>query len=101
METIHGLNKNGPAIISTGVIFTVLAVGAVGLRFASKRITKAYYAVDDWTLLASLIVYFTAEILVIRCECPMLLRIHHFQFLTSILSRYHWPRSHFANRSTI
>ena len=69
METIHGLNTNGPAIISTGIVFTVLSVVAVGLRFISKRMTRAPLGIDDWLLLASLIVYFAAEILVIRCEC--------------------------------
>ena len=69
METIHGLNINGPAIIGTGVAFTILAVLAVGLRFTSKRITGVKYGVDDWLLLASLILYFVAEVLVIRCGC--------------------------------
>lgn len=68
METIHGLNTNGPAIIGTGVVFTVLAVVAVGLRFTSKRLTGAPHGLDDWLLLASLLVYFVAEVLVIRCE---------------------------------
>ena len=69
METIHGLNVNGDAIIATGVVFTVLSVIAVGLRFASKRITSSSVKVDDWLLLAALAVYVTAETLVIRCEC--------------------------------
>ena len=67
METIHGLNKNGPAIIGTGVAFAVLSVTAVGLRFLSKRMTSASYGVDDWLLLASLIIFFVAEVLVIEC----------------------------------
>ncbi len=69
METIHGLNINGPAIIGTGVAFTILAVFAVGLRFTSKRITGVRYGLDDWLLLASLVLYFVAEVMVIRCEC--------------------------------
>ena len=68
METIHGLNVNGDAIIATGVVFTVLSVVAVGLRFASKRITNSSFRVDDWLLLAALAIYITAEILVIRCK---------------------------------
>lgn len=69
METIHGLNINGPAIVGTGVAFTTLAVLAVGLRFTSKRITGVKSGLDDWLLLASLVLYFVAEVLVIRCEC--------------------------------
>ncbi len=69
METIHGLNINGPAIVGTGVAFTILAVLAVGLRFTSKRITGVKHGLDDWLLLASLTLYFVAEVLVIRCEC--------------------------------
>lgn len=30
METIHGLNKNGPAIVATGIVYTVLPVAFVG-----------------------------------------------------------------------
>lgn len=67
METIHGLNTNGPAIIATGVVFTVLSVAAVGLRFVSKRITRATVGIDDWLLLIALLIFVTAEILVIRC----------------------------------
>ena len=69
METIRGLNTNGDAIIATGVVFTVLAVVAVGLRFASKRMTSAAVGVDDWLLLAALLIYFVAEVLVIECTC--------------------------------
>lgn len=76
METIHGLNTNGDAIIATGVVFTVLAVVAVGLRFASKRMTSAAVGVDDWLLLAALIIYFVAEVLVIQCMCPLNTRCH-------------------------
>ena len=67
METIHGLRVNGPAIIGTGVTFTVLAVTAVALRFGSKRIAHNPFGVDDWLLLFALLCYFTAEVLVIRC----------------------------------
>lgn len=67
METIHGLDTHGPAIIGTGVVFTVLTVVAVGLRFTSKRITTGF-GTDDWLLLAALILYVIAEILVIRCK---------------------------------
>lgn len=69
METIHGLNTNGDAIVATGVVFTVLAVAAVGLRFVSKRMTSAALGVDDWLLLAALVIYFVAEVLVIQCMC--------------------------------
>ena len=67
METINGLNKNGPAIIGTGVAFTVASVVAVGLRFVSKRMTRAALGIDDWLLLASLVIYFVAVVLVIEC----------------------------------
>ena len=68
METIMGLNAHGPAIIGTGVAFTALAVTAVGLRFTSKKFTSAPFGVDDWLLLAALLIYFVAEVLVIRCR---------------------------------
>ena len=67
METIRGLNTHGAAIIGTGVVFTVLTITAVGLRFVSKRITRATVGIDDWLLLAALLIFVTAEILVIRC----------------------------------
>ncbi|KAL9009145.1 MAG: hypothetical protein Q9173_005801 [Seirophora scorigena] len=45
----------------TGCAFTVLAVLAVGLRIASKRIAHSPFAIDDWLLLLALLIYFTAE----------------------------------------
>ncbi|KAL8811927.1 MAG: hypothetical protein Q9200_001425 [Gallowayella weberi] len=66
MEQIRGLETHGSAIIGTGVLFTVLSVAAVGLRFTSKRMTKSLFGVDDWLLLASLAIFVTTEILVIR-----------------------------------
>ncbi|KAG7007334.1 hypothetical protein G7Y79_00010g028350 [Physcia stellaris] len=63
MEQIRGLNSHGAAIVGTGVVFTVLSVTAVGLRFTSKRITRAAFGIDDWLLLASLAIYMAAEIL--------------------------------------
>ncbi|KAI4114659.1 MAG: hypothetical protein LQ345_004604 [Seirophora villosa] len=68
METIRGLATNGPAIIGTGCAFTVLAVLAVGLRIASKRIAHSPFAIDDWLLLIALLFYFTTEVLVIRSD---------------------------------
>lgn len=68
METIHGLGTNGPAIVGTGCAFTVLAVLAVGLRIGSKRIAHSRLAIDDWVLVFALLLYFTAEVLVIRCQ---------------------------------
>lgn len=68
METIHGLGTNGSAIIGTGCAFTVLAVLAVGLRIASKRIAHNPFGIDDWLLIIALLVYFTAEVLVVRCS---------------------------------
>lgn len=69
METIRGLNSNGPAIIGTGVAFTALAVLSLGLRFASKRIAHSGFGADDGLLLFALLLYLVAEILVIRCKC--------------------------------
>lgn len=69
METIHGLGVNGPAIIGTGVAFTVLTVSGVALRFVSKRLARNPVGADDWLLLFALLCYFTAEVLVVRCEC--------------------------------
>ena len=66
MEQVRGLKTHGAAIVGTGVVFTVLSVTAVGLRFTSKRITRAAIGIDDWLLLASLAIFVTAEILVIR-----------------------------------
>lgn len=68
METIKGLDQNGSAIIGTAVAFTTLGTVAVALRFASKRITEAPFATEDWLLLAALLMYITAEALVIRCQ---------------------------------
>ncbi|KAL8803736.1 MAG: hypothetical protein Q9182_003011 [Xanthomendoza sp. 2 TL-2023] len=68
MEQIRGLETHGSAIIGTGVLFTVLSVAAVGLRFTSKRMTKSLLGIDDWLLLASLAIFVTTEILVIRGE---------------------------------
>ena len=68
METIHGLSINGPAIIATAIVFTLLAVAAVALRFFSKRIAGSIYRWDDWLLLIALIIYVTTEVLVIICE---------------------------------
>ncbi len=68
METIHGLATNGPAIVGTGCAFTILAVLAVGLRIGSKRIAHTRFAIDDWVLVFALAIYFTAEVLVIRCQ---------------------------------
>lgn len=68
METIHGLNINGPAIIATAVVFTFLTVAAVGLRFFAKRIAGSTYRWDDWLLLLALIIFVTTEVLVIICE---------------------------------
>lgn len=62
METIHGLNTNGPAIIGTGVAFTVLATVGVGLRFGSKRLAHNPFGIDDWLLLFALVCYFATEI---------------------------------------
>lgn len=66
MEQIRGLNTHGSAIIGTGVVFTVLSVSSVGLRFVSKRITRSPIGIDDWLLLASLAFFFASEVLVIR-----------------------------------
>ncbi|KAI4100440.1 MAG: hypothetical protein LQ339_005501 [Xanthoria mediterranea] len=65
METIHGLSINGPAIIATAVVFTLLAVAAVALRFFAKRIAGSTYRWDDWLLLIALIIFVTTEVLVI------------------------------------
>ena len=66
MEQVRGLNTHGPAIIGTGVVFTLLSVTAVGLRFTSKKLTRGIIGIDDWLLLASLAIFVAAEILVIR-----------------------------------
>ena len=70
LMTIHGLNSNGPAIIGTGIAFTVLAILAVALRFIAKRVTNPRLGMDDWLLLAALLLFVTTEILVIRCKEP-------------------------------
>ena len=67
MDTIIGLNRNGAAIIATGVLFSILTTVAVVLRFLSKRVTNAPYGVDDWLLLIALLMFILAEALVIRC----------------------------------
>ena len=68
METINGLNTNGSAIIGTGIAFTIMTAAAVALKFTSKRLTKASYGVDDWLILVTLLIYITAEVLVVKCK---------------------------------
>lgn len=68
METIRGLNINGPAIIATSVVFSCLTVSSVGLRCYAKRISKGAYRLDDWLLLFALFLFVTTEVLVIICE---------------------------------
>ncbi|KAL8786043.1 MAG: hypothetical protein Q9213_003026 [Squamulea squamosa] len=68
METIHGLGVHGPAIIGSGCAFTILAVLAVGLRIGSKRLAHSPFGLDGWLLVAALLLYVTAEILVIRSD---------------------------------
>ncbi|KAL9022134.1 MAG: hypothetical protein Q9180_008576 [Flavoplaca navasiana] len=65
METIRGLNINGPAIIATSVVFSCLTVASVGLRFYAKRISKGAYRLDDWLLVFALFLFVTTEVLVI------------------------------------
>lgn len=99
METIHGLNTNGPAIIGTGVAFTILAVVGVGLRFSSKRLAHNPFGIDDWLLLFALVCYFATEILVIRCKCS-------YDSICSfgkaaclpVSSGYYWPTGQLARR---
>ena len=52
--------------MGTGILFIILSVLAVLLRFASKRVTRAPFGIDDWLLLASLSLFFVTEVLVIR-----------------------------------
>lgn len=52
-----GVNLNGNAqLLIAGAVFStwVLAVIAVVLRFASRRIAKAGFWVDDWLMLPAL-----------------------------------------------
>ena len=81
METIEGLNTNGPAIIGTGVAFAVLATVALGLRVVSKRVAHAPFGVDDVLLLFALVLYLTTEILVIRCKSNFLRKCESFNVL--------------------
>lgn len=82
METIHGLNTNGPAIVGTGVAFAVLATLALGLRFCSKRVARISWGSDDALLLLALFLYLTAEILVVRCESTILVDLPLLSTLT-------------------
>ena len=86
METIKGLNTNGPAIIATGVVFPILTTVAVALRFVSKQITGAPHGADDWLLLAALLIYIVAEALVIRCRNIKTLNLHR-DLLLSLVKR--------------
>ncbi|KAI4121202.1 MAG: hypothetical protein LQ338_006501 [Usnochroma carphineum] len=98
METIHGLNTNGPAIIGTGCAFTVLAVLAIGLRVCSKRIAHVPVGIDDWLLILGLLLYFTAEVLVIRSDVsgrrassPEDSRYHNYSQYVYIYSVFYFP----------
>ncbi|MCJ1331917.1 hypothetical protein MMC10_008609 [Thelotrema lepadinum] len=66
METIRGLNSNGPAIIATALVFPILTTMTFVLRLATKHFTNAPFGADDWLLFAALDIYIIAEALVIR-----------------------------------
>ena len=75
METIRGLNSNGPAIIATALVFPILTTMTFVLRLATKHFTNAPFGADDWLLFAALDIYIIAEALVIRCK-----RLHPIHF---------------------
>ena len=64
--TIYGLIHYEGAIISTSVVFTLLASISVMLRIVSKHLTGAPFGLDDWSSFLALACFLTAEILVMR-----------------------------------
>ena len=55
-------SDDGPGMIAVCSVFLVFATIFVGLRFWSKQLMRAKWTVDDWLILASLIIHhgFTA-----------------------------------------
>lgn len=41
------------SLIATGILFPVLGLVAVGLRFIVRLRSKAFLGIDDWTILAA------------------------------------------------
>ncbi|KAI0907487.1 hypothetical protein F4823DRAFT_602886 [Ustulina deusta] len=54
MPTVQQANDRNGIIVMT-VLFTILIITAVSLRFYSRHITRAGYGWDDWTALAALL----------------------------------------------
>lgn len=52
----HGLSSAGSTYIAVSVVFDVLTALAVGARFWSRRLNKAWCWWDDWFILAALVV---------------------------------------------
>ena len=48
------LEADGPAVISTGLAFMIIATVATILRFTTKSFTKSKIEIDDWLILVGL-----------------------------------------------
>ena len=44
-----------PTILALGILFPVIAILAVALRFHARRLKKLRLEADDWTILAALV----------------------------------------------
>jgi hypothetical protein len=54
MPTVqHANDRNG--IIAMTVLFTVIVIVAVSLRFYARQITRSGFGWDDWTALTALV----------------------------------------------
>lgn len=49
------VNDQRPTIYSLGIIFPVIAIGAVVLRFQARKIKRQPLKADDWTILVALV----------------------------------------------
>lgn len=54
-------HSQAPAILATGSVFTTLSVLAVILRFVARRIKRTQFGLDDWTILAALVMFILCE----------------------------------------
>ncbi|KAJ8128843.1 hypothetical protein O1611_g4794 [Lasiodiplodia mahajangana] len=54
MPIVQQVNDRNGIIIMT-VLFTIIIIAAVALRFHGRRVTRVGYDLDDWTVLAALL----------------------------------------------
>ena len=60
MQTFHHLLKMGSeygtsVLVATGIVFIILPVVAVGLRFYARSLVRAKLGGDDWVMIPALV----------------------------------------------